>query len=161
MPIPTVDETVNMTIDEKIRPQTLTAPPTFDISVPVVPGHDMVINHLDGTQELGTGNEALAVASQEAESGQHVPLSAVQPQPVESVHRSVSDPEVNGPDQVALKAEVAAAQAANAAPAAPPATEEPETPVEPEVPVCRSGNSSSYRASKSTGDCACGWPEYT
>lgn len=100
------DPTTRMSIDEKITPNTQTTPSTFDISQPVIPGHDMVINHLDGTQELGTGNEMLAVTAAEAESGSHVPLSDIQPQPKEILHRSVSDPEVNGPDQELLKAEV-------------------------------------------------------
>jgi hypothetical protein len=113
------DPTTTMSIDEKITVNTATAPATFDITVPVVPGHDMVINHLDGIQELGTGNEAVAVAAKEAETGTHVPLSDVQPQPAEVTHRSVPDPETNQPNPAV----------------APPATEEPETPVEPEVPV--------------------------
>lgn len=110
MPIPTEDPTTSMTLDEKIQPQTLSVPDTFDISQPVTPGHDMVINHLDGTQELGTGNEMLAVTAAEADSGQHVPLASVQVAP-ETDHRSVSDPEVNGPDQAALLAEKVALQA--------------------------------------------------
>lgn len=92
------DPTMNMSLDQKIQPNTQTAPPTFDISQPVVPGHDMVVNHLDGTQELATGNEANAIAKAEAEKGENVPLSEVQPQPEESTHRSVPDPETNQPN---------------------------------------------------------------
>jgi len=118
MPIPTKDETTTMTIDEKIQPQTLSAPATFDISQPVVPGHDMVVNHLDGTQELATGNEAVEIAAREAVKGSNVPLSEVQGQVApETLHRSVSDPEVNGPDQELLKAEKATQT--HAAPAQP------------------------------------------
>lgn len=98
MPIPTEDPTSTMTIDEKITPQTLTAPETFDISIPVLPGHDMVINHLDGTQELGTGNEAVEIAAREAVKGSNVPLSEVKGQVApETLHRSVPDPETNQP----------------------------------------------------------------
>lgn len=119
------DPTVNMSIDQKVQPNTQTVPATFDISQPVVPGHDMVVNHLDGVQELATGNEAVAVAAAEAEQGQHVPVSAVQPQPEETVHRSTPDPETNQPNP-----------AVPAVPAVVNPVETPEAPVEPpETPV--------------------------
>lgn len=124
MPIPTSDPTANMTVDEKIQPNTATAPESFDITVSVKPGHDMVINHLDGAQELGTGNEMLAVTAAEAASGTHVPLSDVQVDP-ETTHRSFPDPETNQPNP---------AVDAVTAPAEPVVPVEPETPeVTPEV----------------------------
>lgn len=130
------DQTVNMSLDQKVQPNTRTAPPTFDISQPVRPGHDMVVNHLDGAQELATGNEAVAVAAAEAESGQHVPVSAVQPQPTESVHRSTPDPETNQPAVSAdsVPAEEAPAEVeAPTAPEVPEAAEETDPSEEPSV----------------------------
>lgn len=133
------DPTTNMSIDQKITPNTQTVPPTFDISQPVVPGHDMVINHLDGAQELGTGNEANAVVAAEAEQGQHVALSDVQPQPEETVHRSTPDPETNQPNpavatpsQLPEVGDERVNEASVETPDQP--AEEPEVPTVPDVP---------------------------
>lgn len=104
MPIPTEDPTQTMTLDEKIQPQTLGPTADLNIDEPVTPGHDMVVNHLDGNQELGTGNEAVAVAAAEAKSGEHVAVSEVKV-PAETTSRSAPDPEVNGLDQQTLVAE--------------------------------------------------------
>lgn len=131
------DPTTGMSIDQKITPNTQSAPPTFDISQPVVPGHDMVVNHLDGAQELATGNEAVAVAAAEAEKGENVPVSDVQPQPEESNHRSMPDPETNQPNPAAPNAAQQAAAPApveEAAAEVEAAPEEPETEDVPEAP---------------------------
>lgn len=69
---------------------------TINIDVSVTPGHDMVVNHVDGSQELAPGHVALAVMAAEAKQGNVVSLDAVDAQPSESPRSN--DPEVNGPD---------------------------------------------------------------
>lgn len=123
MPVQTTDPTQTMTIDEKIQPNVAEPLATFDITIAVTPGHDMVINHGDGSQELSTGAEMLAVVAKETELGRNVPLAEVQAAvDPETTHRSVPDPEVNGTDQATLAAVVAPADA-------------PEVPDEPEAPA--------------------------
>lgn len=91
------DPTLNMSLDQKIQPNTAQPTTTFDITQQVVPGHDMVINHPSGNQELASGNVAAAVAAKEAETGQDVDPKDVEAVPESTPHRSVQDSEVNQP----------------------------------------------------------------
>jgi hypothetical protein len=117
------DPTVNMSLEQKVQPNTAAATTTFDISQPVVPGHDMVINHPSGSQELANGNVAMAVAAKEAEVGHDVSPDEVEALPEAQPHRSVVDPEVNQPQ---LSEPDAAPESENDSPEAP----EPEAPEE-------------------------------
>src|SRR6185312_9888802 len=69
----------------------------IDIDKAVMPGHDMVVNHLDGSQELAQGHVARAVMEQEAATNKFVPVDKVKAVNTESPRSP--DPETNGPDQ--------------------------------------------------------------
>lgn len=107
-------------LDDNIHQQTPVTLATIDINVMVTPGHDMVVNHVDGSQELAQGSVALAVMAQEAVSGEHVDPADVTAQSSEAPRSS--DPETNGIDQqtVAASNAVASLVAATA-----PVVEEP------------------------------------
>lgn len=48
-----------------------TAPKSFDINEPVEQGHDVVLNHENGDQTLGTGNDREKLVNSENVLGQH------------------------------------------------------------------------------------------
>lgn len=73
--------------------------PRININEPVTPGHDMVVNHIDGSQELAQGHVAAAVHAQEAKDPSKVVAAAdVEAGPADENPRT-PDPETNGPDQ--------------------------------------------------------------
>lgn len=84
-------------LDVNITPNTKDIPTSFDIHVSVVPGHDMVVNHVDGSQELASGEVAQKIMATEATNGGKVVSVASVTQPAEQPHRSVADPETNQP----------------------------------------------------------------
>lgn len=111
-------------LDSKIHTNEPVSLAHIDINVMVTPGHDMVVNHVDGSQEVAQGHIAVAVMAQEATNGGVVVAPAdVEAQSTETPRSS--DPEVNGKDQPVATTPVAT-------PVETP--EVPETPVE-ETPV--------------------------
>lgn len=106
---------------------------SIDINASVLPGHDMVINHVDGSQELAQGHVALAVMAKEAEVGDVVSKDDVEALASESPRSK--DPEVNGPDQQ-VAGQVADAVVADSQADAPlPPVPAFPTPVEEEASV--------------------------
>lgn len=108
------DETVEMALDTKIGvnedPKVL---PRVNIDEPVVPGHDMVVNHIDGTQELAQGHVAAGIHAQEAETQEVVRVADFKAGKSDENPRD-KDPEVNGPDQEAVASDQATTEVVDA-----------------------------------------------
>lgn len=95
------DTTIGTGVDEKINVvdrRVETPLPRVNINEAVTPGHDMVVNHVDGSQELAQGHVAHAVMAEEAKTGEVVSLDSVNAGPAQENPRT-PDPETNGPDQ--------------------------------------------------------------
>lgn len=86
------------TIDESIQTQSPDPLPRVNIDQPVTPGHDAVVNHVDGSQEVAQGHVAAAIHAQEAKTGEVVSVADVEAGEAQESPRS-KDPETNGPDQ--------------------------------------------------------------
>lgn len=132
------DETELLTLDQRITTPNPDQRKTdsIDINIQVTPGHDMVVNHLSGDQELGTGAEMNAVLEAENAGEGHTTVAEVQPVDNSVETPRTPDPETNGPDQQALKAAAPVEETpAEETPEVDEPAEEPaEVPAEPETP---------------------------
>lgn len=113
---------------------------SFDINIKVEPGHDMVINHLDGSQELGTAEERIRVEKEEGTAGSHqdpvvpaanaqAPATPVEPE-TPATDEPEESPEVETPTETPAPEEPVTAPETPESPAEDPSTLNTE-PVEP------------------------------
>lgn len=96
------DTTQGTGVDDKITVvdrRAETPLPRININEAVTPGHDMVVNHIDGSQEMAQGHVAAAIHAQEAADPSKVVSVADVEAGEPDENPRTPDPETNGPDQ--------------------------------------------------------------